>query len=1649
MSNDDIEIGISGVDRLTPVLENLTKEVAKMSRRVNSGLESIADELAKVADVGKVMGGGIAEGAQKGVQELKKLEQQIEKTANISSTKLTRFGPKVESIIPEPKNVQLTQYGSKVAEAEKRATEELRKQAELEKERQKRIEQFVRLKTEEAEKARAVASLDRQRQQALRDQLREAERQARVESDKLERLAIANTLRLGETQRIKEAGVEQKKFVADIERVTPAIKSAVSELPRLRYALFDVSRGFAILGASLAALVVAPASLAINYRREFADVQRTTGLVGDELEALRQDFIDLKQQVPVSWKDITDIGTLAGQLGIAGNLIASFTESVARFSATTDLNAEQSAVLFGRLNQLISGVDGRFEQLGASINKVGTISVATESQIGQISQNIASTANLAGFAADEVVGLAGALASLNIRPELARGNIQRVFSTINSAIATGGRRLEEFGRLTNRTAEDFARAWRENAADTFVEILKGLNTEGVRMERTLRDIGIGATRDLESLNRLAQNYGVVETLIRESRIAFEEGTESLVQYNTISSTVAEQLVRLGQNFQLLLAIIGDGANAFGDIIELANRFLIALQNLARNEFATTFFVVVGAIIAAGAALALLISGLATLGAKTAGAITALVGFNKQLLATGTSATVAEMGMKKYTLSVIRAAASTQLFRRALGGLAVISAIGAIAAVTSALINRYSESTRSAGDAARAAFGDITSFQDAVAQDTAVYRETGRAIAVRTSATIQDTKAINEATDATNKFSDAQKGAKPPVDELTDSLLDQESAFGDAAVRVAAEYVEGLESFKQIASSPEAAAVLEDIGFSFRELIEKSFEGVGEEYAVQAISEIRRAIDSINLELTEIENIARFEGGLTEEQRKRYQELTDQAAIYARGLSVLQGNLRNTGKDLDTLTGAALDARRGVGLLGDAIGELEGEITFTSAAINQFMEDLFGAENRLKAAEDALFSLGSAFAESGEEALFASDNIQSVVQTIITEAGDASTAAENLGAFLAYLASVGIDITGPALEFVREAIFRLGEQAGLELPKINALASGLAAIGDVNIDFTRFSKGFESVGASAKKAGGQVKTFESQINDLMNTMFASINAAQAASDAIYKLGEEYVQSGANAFYASQTMQTAIRNILLSSGDGQTAVANLSALLAQLANTVGSSTHPSLQILRQTIYAVGEQFGIARSQVEAFIASAGAGLATVGMGAFRRGMRDARRQIEEATKKVRTLVDYANDLSRVITRAFDIRFKAALNLDNIADTWDRLNKEVIEARNNLLKLSADRSVKEYFLSIAEAYGDTLRADVLKAELAELDEEIARNIAVSTRETEGNTVEARENRRVLSGLVREYQDYIVSLAESGASQDELRTETARARREFEEMARSLGFQESAIQKYAVAFDDVTFAINNVPRNVTIEADANPALTALRELQAELDRSIQKANDLNRALNRPVSVPSSGGSSGSSSGSSGSSAANAAQKNELIQLRNRLQRDLNSLVSERTRQRALANNSSNPTQVRQQAQSRIASLNSQIRSLENQINNLNNQIARLAQGGLVQGRGGPTEDKVPAMLSPGEYVVKAAAVRKFGVPFFDELNQMRTPQFLGQPIAVAGGNAGGTTVVELSPYDRKLLADAGNIELRLDGRVLAANSNANSLNASQRGTN
>lgn len=382
---------------------------------------------------------------------------------------------------------------------------------------------------------------------------------------------------------------------------------------------------------------------------------------------------------------------------------------------------------------------------------------------------------------------------------------------------------------------------------------------------------------------------------------------------------------------------------------------------------------------------------------------------------------------------------------------------------------------------------------------------------------------------------------------------------------------------------------------------------------------------------------------------------------------------------------------------------------------------------------------------------------------------------------------------------------------------------------------------------------------------------------------------------------------------------------------------------------------------------------------------------------AGRQVRTLVDYANDLSSVINRAFDIRFKSTLAMDDVLDSWDDLSQRIRDARIEIQQLTADRSIKEYFLAVAEAYGDELRAGVLRGEIAELNEQIAETQADASTELVGNSKAARQNRAVITGLVSQYADYITALAEGGADQATLNAAIAKSRAEFLAQAQALGFSNAQLQPYVASFNDMAIAVARVPRNVTVTANVNPAIQALNEFVAR--------------------ARSAGGAAGTAFGEAYSDALKKQARGAAI---------LASIQSAL----AIASNPAEPASRRVLYSDRANALSKLYNS------------GQYYTGGYT-GRGGKYD---PAgIVHRGEFVVPKEGVNQAtGLPKPGYMNALGSQMPASRPSgSYAGGGYvnGGGMMVSLSPQDRALLRQigaSGDIVVAVDSMEIARASNA-----------
>lgn len=651
------------------------------------------------------------------------------------------------------------------------------------------------------------------------------------------------------------------------------------------FAYLQIASAANRLAQAIGTVGVASITASATLERSFADVERTFDPgPGPALEALKQKIIDLSLVDPITTQQIAEIATLGNQLGITSANIASFTQTIAEYSAVSGESAQSAATAFGKIGNLTGLATSEYGNLGSAIEYVARTSVSTEAGIQRTSEEITAIASGAGFSADAIVGLSGALASLSIPPERARGALSLYFGALNSAVAEGGPKLDAFAQLTGLTTAKIAELVNQNKGqEVFTDFIKGLSDlNNVAKTTALNELGLSTIRVDQTMRALSQNVPLVTSSLAGSAAAFQQNTELGRQYSVIQDTLASQWIEF-QN------AIGNAAAALGDVFNndgikgflfLLTQAIVGFRAFAESPIGKVVLSIASAIAALVFVMATLIGGLSLLaaamklvpwalsglGAKEASNgfvqfIAGLLNMNLSVEETAKGQVVLAATFKETQLAVERAAVAYKEWQIATAGTVVTTeeaaigqellnksmidtgiasgaatagltvmkvalvatGIGAAVVLVGSLIAAF----MSMGDASQVVLGDVTGLSDAIAQDTATYRKTGDAITTYSVKLPGVTDNQRKAAAASKAWASVLGGELAPAADKANAALTKVAA-GDETVKKFIASLTTNEGLKKIVSDPAFATQWQELGFNITDLVAAGIKSGGNE-----------------------------------------------------------------------------------------------------------------------------------------------------------------------------------------------------------------------------------------------------------------------------------------------------------------------------------------------------------------------------------------------------------------------------------------------------------------------------------------------------------------------------------------------------------------------------------------------------------------------------------------------------------------------------------------------------------------------------------------------------------------------------------------------------------------------------------------------------
>ena len=429
-------------------------------------------------------------------------------------------------------------------------------------------------------------------------------------------------------QSLNAAGIDTNNLAKESENLAAELSSLKAEQENAAQGAEEMGQSMADSASAIAEVVAAAGLMkvfqvgvqalkecseaAIEYESAMAGVKRTVGGSDAFLQGLGESFKNLSTEIPISAGELAGIATTAGQLGIAQENVESFTTVMAQLATTTDLSADSAATMLAQFSNITGVTD--YERLGSVVADLGDATATTASKVVEMSQGMAASASQAGMSSVDILGISAALGSLGIEAQAGSTSMSTLISTLYKAVETGDG-LTEFASVANMTADQFKRAWGENAVgamDAFIQGLNDTERNGKSAIVILDELGITNVRQTKAILGLASAGSLLSNTINQAGNAWNQNTALAAKASVMYETTEAKLAMLGNGFNNLKIAVGDAftpiiggaASALTDLMRPVTSFIQKNPALVRAFTAAAAVVGITAVAVTGYAAAM-------------------------------------------------------------------------------------------------------------------------------------------------------------------------------------------------------------------------------------------------------------------------------------------------------------------------------------------------------------------------------------------------------------------------------------------------------------------------------------------------------------------------------------------------------------------------------------------------------------------------------------------------------------------------------------------------------------------------------------------------------------------------------------------------------------------------------------------------------------------------------------------------------------------------------------------------------------------------------------------------------------------------------------------------------------------------------------
>jgi len=398
------------------------------------------------------------------------------------------------------------------------------------------------------------------------------------------------------------------RYSKPLRRITAATEQFTEKVDRASARAQKLGGGLKDVGAKLTTRLTLPllgagalaAKTAIDFQDAFIGVRKTVDATEPQLMKMRQQFLKMSTEIPVSATELMKIGESAGQLGIQTKNITSFTRTIAMLGATTNLAGEEGATQLARFANITQMSQENFDRLGSTIVHLGNNLATTEAEIVAMGLRLAGAGNVVGLTEPQIMAMSGTLTSLGINAEAGGTAFSKVMMSINDAVSKGGPMLNAFAQVAGMNAKQMAESFKKDASKgilAFVEGLGKMRAEGKNVNAVLEALEFNDVRIKDALLRASGSGDLF-------RKAMEMGNKAWADNNALTKEARLRFQSWSSQLKIVWNKLKLFANEIGMIIvpmiiSMIDAFMPTLNIFTKLSPAIKkTIVIIGALVAA-------------------------------------------------------------------------------------------------------------------------------------------------------------------------------------------------------------------------------------------------------------------------------------------------------------------------------------------------------------------------------------------------------------------------------------------------------------------------------------------------------------------------------------------------------------------------------------------------------------------------------------------------------------------------------------------------------------------------------------------------------------------------------------------------------------------------------------------------------------------------------------------------------------------------------------------------------------------------------------------------------------------------------------------------------------------------------------------